>query len=94
MKAKTALPVASVATVSEAKYRSPSAKPETLNDLLRKPSGGGGTQNIPDIHGTDRSPAAVALVMERAYQIINRLAAGALTPSRSTELITSVRDAL
>lgn len=49
------------------------SRPGTLEEVLRRPADGG-AQRTPDIHGTDRSPAAVALVLERAYQIINRLA--------------------
>ncbi|WP_316166834.1 MULTISPECIES: hypothetical protein [unclassified Bradyrhizobium] len=50
-------------------------KAGTLDDVLRASAGNpGGARDVPDIHGTDRSPAAVALIMERAYQIINRLA--------------------
>src|SRR5437667_331312 len=55
----------------------------TLSEVLRNPvptpgSGNVGAeqQRIPDVHGTDRSIAAVALTLERAFQIVKKLAGG------------------
>jgi hypothetical protein len=44
----------------------------TLASVLRKSAAG--SDQTPDIHGTERSGAAVALTLERACQIIDRLA--------------------